>query len=453
MKNLFFISSIIVFLSCDNQLISNWQVPEFFEGELLWVKLYGGSNEDIAHSIIETSDGGYAVLGNTKSQDGDVSEKNTSDRDWFFLKLDQNGDILWKKIYGGSGDDHGHSVIQTEDEGYILAGYTSSKDGDIDSITAYDDILQNGDPHDKWVIKIDQFGNILWQNVYGFKGHDHAYSIIPTRDGGYFLNGFLDVTASEGAGNYNVGSKKHHGVGEFWCHKIDSNGNLQWRKYYGGSNNDRSYDAIETEGGDFLIIGTSESLDVDISNPKGSYDIWAILINSNGEMIWEKSFGGSGIDQAKAVINDFNGNYRIIGSSFSQDKDISNPKGSSDIWLITIDRYGNLLSEISFGGTDFDSGMALVESFDKSIFIAGHSRSFDFDFTYNSGENDIVILHLTSKGKLIQTFSFGGTDDDIANDIIQTSKGAILIAGETRSKNNQFSNNKGDTDIVISKWR
>ena len=453
MKKLFFISSIIVFLSCDNQLISDWQVPEFFEGELLWVKLYGGSNEDIAHSIIETSDGGYAVIGNTKSQDGDVSEKNTSDRDWFFLKLDQNGDILWKKIYGGSGDDHGHSVIQTEDKGFILVGYTSSKDGDIDSNAAYDDILQNGDPHDKWIIKIDQFGNIIWQNVYGFKGHDHAYSIIPTRDGGYFLNGFLDVTASEGAGNYNVGSKKHHGVGEFWCHKIDNNGNLQWRKYYGGSNNDRSYDAIETEGGDFLIIGTSESLDVDISNPKGSYDIWTILINSYGEMIWEKSFGGSGIDQAKAVINDFNGSYKIIGSSFSQDKDISNPKGSSDIWLITIDKYGNLLSEISFGGTDFDSGMALVESFDKSIFIVGHSRSSDGYFTYNAGENDIVILHLTSKGKLIQTFSLGGTDDDIANDIIQTSKGAILIAGETRSKNNQFSNNKGDTDIVISKWR
>ena len=97
--------------------------------------------------------------------------------------------------------------------------------------------------------------------------------------------------------------------------------------------------------------------------------------------------------------------------------------------------------------------MALVESFDKSIFIVGHSRSSDDYFTYNAGENDIVILHLTSKGKLIQTFSLGGTDDDIANDIIQTTNGAILIAGETRSKNNQFSNNKGDTDIVISKWR
>ena len=149
---------IIFFLSCDDQLISDWQVPEFFEGELLWVKLYGGSDEDIAHSIIETNDGGFAVLGNTKSNDGDISGKNTSDRDWFFLKLDHNGDILWKKVYGGSGDDHGHSVIQTQDGGYILVGYTSSKDGDINPNDGFDDIKLNGDPHDNWIIKIINLG-------------------------------------------------------------------------------------------------------------------------------------------------------------------------------------------------------------------------------------------------------------------------------------------------------
>ena len=443
----------IFFSSCDDQLISDWQVPEFFEGELLWVKLYGGSDEDIAHSIIETSDGGFAVLGNTKSQDGDISGKNTSDRDWFFLKLDHNGDVLWKKVYGGSGDDHGHSVIQTQDGGYILVGYTSSKDGDINPNDGFDDIKLNGDPHDNWIIKIDPFGNIIWEDVYGFKGHDHAYSIIPTTDGGYFFNGFLDVTSSQGEGNDYVESRKHHGVGEFWCHKIDSNGNLQWRKYYGGTNNDRSYDAIETEDGDFLIIGTSESLDIDISSPKGSYDIWAILVNSKGEMIWENSYGGSGIDQAKTVIKDFNGNYKIIGSSFSQDKDVSNPKGNSDIWLVTIDKFGNLLSEISFGGSDFDSGMALVESFDKSIFITGHSRSSDIDFTYNAGENDIALLHISPVGELIETFLLGGNNDDIGNDIIQTSKGKIVIVGETRSQDNDFSNGKGSADIVVSMWR
>ena len=155
----------------------------------------------------------------------------------------------------------------------------------------------------------------------------------------------------------------------------------------------------------------------------------------------------------KAVIKDFNRNYKIIGSSFSQDKDVSNPKGSSDIWLVTIDKFGNLVSEISFGGSDFDSGMALVESFDKSIFLIGHSRSSDIDFTYNSGKNDIVLVHISPGGELIETFLLGGSNDDIGHDIIQTSKGEIVIVGETMSQNNDFSNTKGGIDIVVSKWR
>ena len=170
-------------------------------------------------------------------------------------------------------------------------------------------------------------------------------------------------------------------------------------------------------------------------------------------MIWENSFGGSGIDQARAVIKDFSGNYKIIGSSFSQDKDVSSPKGSSDIWIVTIDKFGNLINEDSFGGSDFDSGMALVESFDKSIFIIGHSRSSDIHFTYNAGENDIVLLHITAGGELIETFSLGGDNDDVGNDIIQTSKGEIVIAGETRSQSNHFSSSKGDADIVVAMWR
>ena len=450
MKKLFFISSIIVFLSCDNQLISNWQVPEFFEGELLWVKLYGGSNEDIAHSIIETSDGGYAVLGNTKSQDGDVSEKNTSDRDWFFLKLDQNGDILWKKIYGGSGDDHGHSVIQTEDEGYILAGYTSSKDGDIDSISAYDDILQNGDPHDKWIIKIDQFGNILWQNVYGFKGHDHAYSIIPTRDGGYFLNGFLDVSASEGAGNYNVGSKKHHGVGEFWCHKIDSNGNLQWRKYYGGSNNDRSYDAIQTLEGDFIIVGTSESNDFEISNSKGSYDMWVIKLDNNGNLIWEKSFGGKGYDGGNAVIENSYGNIMILGQTNSLDNDITDPLGSSDFFLVNMTKKGEILNIENLGTSNFDSGKSIMELDDGSHYLLGHTT--DISSVDGNLGSDILFIKTLPNGVFIENQKVGGSGTDIGYDFTQISDGSIIIVGSTDSENGIFSKNNGKEDVFIIKW-
>ena len=101
----------------------------------------------------------------------------------------------------------------------------------------------------------------------------------------------MDVTASNGEGNSGKPSKaKRHGVGEFWCHKIDANGNIQWQRYFGGTNNDRSYDAIQTREGNFLIVGTTESNDVDVKNPKGSYDVWVVMVSPFGDMIWENSF-------------------------------------------------------------------------------------------------------------------------------------------------------------------
>ena len=150
-----------------------------------------------------------------------------------------------------------------------------------------------------------------------------------------FFNGFLDVTASKGAGqdgkqfHYN----QRHGVGEFWCHKIDQNGNLVWRRYFGGTSNDRSYDAIETTEGDFVLVGASESQDVDISDPRGSYDAWIVKLNAGGDLIWERSFGGSEYDGAQSILENRNGDYVVMGQTYSEDEDIKNAKGSSDIFL------------------------------------------------------------------------------------------------------------------------
>ena len=275
---------IFLLINCDNDLIPNWKVPEPFKGELAWIKVYGGSNEDIAKSVISLSEGGFAVIGNSNSTDGDFSEKTSTDRDLFLMKLKDDGSLLWKKTYGGSGDDLGNSLLQTPDGGFVLLGYSSSQDGDVNPTKGF---------HDNWILKVDKSGNIEWQNTYGFEGHDHAYNVISTTDGGYFFNGFLDVTASGGEGNDGrSASRNRHGVGEFWCHKLDANGNLEWRRYFGGTNNDRSYDALQTTDGNFLMVGVSESNDVDISNNKGSYDVWAVMINAEGEMLWEKSFGG-----------------------------------------------------------------------------------------------------------------------------------------------------------------
>ena len=129
----------------------------------------------------------------------------------------------------------------------MLVGYSKSSDGDSS---------ENRGQHDNWLIRTDPSGLIIWEKSFGFSGHDHAYNIIETSNGGLFFNGFLDVSASQGLGRKKIKSNNlsRHGVGEFWVHKIDMNGNLQWRNYFGGTNNDRSYDAIETSQGEFVIL-------------------------------------------------------------------------------------------------------------------------------------------------------------------------------------------------------
>lgn len=249
------------------------------------------------------------------------------------MKFDANFQLEWTQTYGGSKDDRGHDVVQLSDGGYALIGYSMSADGDA---------TLNQGQHDNWLIRTDSQGTLLWQKSFGFLGHDHAYNIITTSDGGLFFNGYLDVTASKGEGQEGKVENKssRHGVGEFWCHKLDKDGNLEWRRYYGGSNNDRSYDAIETKNGDFILVGATESQDVDVSDPKGGYDFWVLKINRSGELLWERSIGGSGYDTAKAVVETSTGDYLIAGQTYSQDFDILDPKGSSDILFAWVSPEG-----------------------------------------------------------------------------------------------------------------
>ena len=316
--------------------------------ELDNIKTFGGSDDDEANDIINTSDGGFMVIGSSKSNDGLIQNKMDLESDIILMKFDNDKSIEWVKNYGGSRDDRGQSVVEVSGIGYALLGYSMSNDGDAS---------RNEGFHDNWVILIDSKGNIVWEKSYGFSGHDHAYNIIKTKDGNLFFNGFLDVTASRGLGSTEKVEKSiKHGVGEFWCHKIDLDGNILWRKYFGGTNNDRSYDSIETADGDFIIVGSSESSDNDISSPKGSYDIWVIKLSSNGDFLWERSYGGSKYETANSIIQSSDKKIYILGSTLSDDKDISFQMGSSDVYLLTIDSDGNLLSGQTFGGSNFDKG-------------------------------------------------------------------------------------------------
>ena len=442
MRN-FFIFILFCFYGCE----SPSYLPEdfsSFEGKPYWVKTFGGSNEDIAHAVIETEDGGFAVFGNTKSVDGDVTDKIIEESDLWLLKFDAEAELEWTKTYGGSGDDRGHSLIQMNDGGYILLGYSQSKDGHGSN---------NEGQHDNWILRVDAQGVFMWERSFGYGGHDHAYSIIKTSDGGALFNGFLDVTASNGAGNSKADrSGSLHGVGEFWCHKINSEGIVEWRNYYGGTSNDRSYDATELANGNFVLVGTSESVDVDITDPKGSYDVWVVTINPTGNLLWEKSLGGSEIDGANAVHENAEGNIVVFGNSFSSDGNRSFPKGSSDFWIATLSPSGALLSEDSFGGSSFDLGRGLSSGSDGVLWLAGYSRSNDGDVSSNKGDNDMLILRLSPDHIVLNSISIGGSALDLAHDIIELSSGKIIVIGETESIDGPFQGNHGNKDLVIAQF-
>ena len=435
-----FIVFFFLAVGCENTPLSE-SVPVSTKHALQWVQLFGGSAEDIAHAVIATSDGGFAVLGNTKSTNGDIQDKTVEVSDLLLIKYSATAQLEWSKTYGGSLDDRGHSLVQMTDGGYALLGYSMSSDIDASN---------NEGQHDNWVLRVDAQGELMWEKSFGFSGHDHAYSIIATQDGGLLFNGFLDVTSSGGLGSTSKGGR--HGVGEFWVHKIDTSGNIQWRRFYGGTSNDRSYAAVETDEGDFVIVGTTESTDVDISSPRGDYDVWVIKIAEDGTLLWERSFGGTEYEGSNAVWLDSKQVLHVFGNTFSTDKDISSPLGSSDFWLISVDQSGNLLTENTFGGTAFDLGRDLLIDQHNQFWLTGYSRSSDIDLSENHGDNDIVLLQLDKNKFPKQHFSLGGSGLDIAHAIVELPLGGILVVGSTESVDGPFANNRGDKDIFLAHW-
>ena len=424
MKKLLLLLFLLIYSCSPDFSEINFSNVIFLENNIKVVQIFGGSEEDIVKKVVAINDGGFVLVGNTKSTDGHFENKNRTGNDIFLIKLDSKGQIVWTKTYGGSDDDVGNDVIEFSDGSFYIIGYSKSNDGDA-SI--------NKGQHDNWLIKTDSFGKLLWEKSYGFLGHDHAYNIIKTSDGGLFFNGFLDITASEGQG----GSARH-GVGEFWCHKVNIDGDIVWRKYFGGTNNDRSYDAIETEDGGFILVGTSESQDVEISNPYGSYDMWVIRLSSFGDLLWEKSFGGSAIDEGVVIIKNQENNYTILGNTNSQKIEGVKTQGMNDFLLIKLDSSGNVISKMRLGSSQFDYAKDLIQTIDGSYFITGYSRNPANLKGVNLQNNAVFLSQTQSNGIIQKTWEIKGSNEDLGYSISQLKNGSIVLVGTTDSNDGDF---------------
>ena len=430
----------LLFYGCTNDIgihfPSTTKTPE-----VSFVKTFGGSRNENARSITQTSDGGYAILGFTQSIDGDIeTTKNAIQYDFWLLKFDNEDNLQWQKTYGGSKDDKAFKIIQTYDNGFAIVGYGKSDDGDVDSNEGFEDV---------WVLKLDANGNILWKTITGFSGTDQGFTIIQTTDGGYFVGSILDVTASGGLGNSKFAAR--HAGGDYWGLKLDGSGNIEWRKYFGGTNTDTCYDVAEASDG-YILIGSSDSNDVDVKDNKGAYDFWVVKTDKNGTLLWEKSFGGTEIDEARAIINTNDGNFIIIGDTRSSNKDVTQNNGGADLWAIKITSQGELLWQKNYGGSSFDVGRSISKTSDGGFLIAGSSRSADNNFE-NKGQNDALIMKIDANGNMQWQKTVGGSEIDFCYDAIELSNENIIAVGESSSNNQNILTNKGFSDLLIIKLK
>jgi uncharacterized delta-60 repeat protein len=267
------------------------------DGDIQWQKTYGGTDWDGARSIQQTSDDGYVVAGRTESF-------GAGDSDFWVLKLDSDGNIQWQKTYGGADWDEARSIQQTSDGGYVVAGWT-------DSFGAGD--------RDFWVLRLDGDGDIQWQKTYGGTDGDWPRSIQQTSDGGYVVAGY---TYSFGAG-----------ISDFWVLKLDSDGNIQWQKTYGGADSDGARSIQQTSDGGYVVAGYTYSFGVGASD---SCDFWVLRLDGDGDIQWQKTYGGTDWDWARSIRQTSDGGYVVAGRTESFGA------GRADFWVLKLDRGGNI---------------------------------------------------------------------------------------------------------------
>lgn len=359
-------------------------------GVVEWQKTIGGSNYDVGTSVSQTADNGYIISGYTSSNGGDITS-NFGFSDCLVIKLDELGSIQWSKTYGGSGFDSALDLVQTNDGGYVIAANSGSSDGQV---------TQNMGDSDIWIVKLDVLGALVWEKSIGGSANDLITNINKTSDDGYLLVGH--TFSNDGDVFENQGSC------DAWILKLNSAGAIEWQKTYGGSEVDYLYDIKQTQEGGYLTCGQTESADGNLSTNYGASDAWIMKLSSVGEIEWSKTYGGSSDDSFTMITTTQDGKYVFGGSTYSNDFDVTTNNGGSDVWLLKILDDGDVEWNKTYGGSLNDGANGLKQTIDGGSVFVGYTYSTDLDVSQNSGIHDMWLVKLSPHSLTNETYEHEG---------------------------------------------
>jgi hypothetical protein len=327
-----------------------WIIKLDASGNKVWSKTLGGSGRDGAYVITPTKDGNF-LIATTGSTDGDfvgitgdmivkmdpngniIWKKNipisinaiipvtgggfaiagVANFNYALIKTDNDLNVLWQKSYGGTGSDVPYSVVEASDNGYVLAGYSDSNNGNI---------IGNKGLGDFCVIKVDINGNFLWQKNYGGSGYEYCSGIEKAQDGGYVMVGTTSSSDGDIVNKYGNSSGYTNDADDAWVIKIDASGNKVWAKILGGTRQDNLASIKSAIGGGFLLAGYTKSNDGNINDLNGRSDAWVLKLAEDGSLLWSKTPGGNDEEYGYYMFEQTAGKYVLISNTFSNDGDV-----------------------------------------------------------------------------------------------------------------------------------
>jgi hypothetical protein len=291
-----------------------------FSQDILWEKSIGGKHADYLFDAVPTADYGFLLAGSSlSSKTGKKTEANQGDLDYWLWKMNEKGDMEWQKSFGGSGSDFLQRIELTNDGGYILVGTSNSPKGEHKK-------EDSRGQEDIWVLKLDAKGVEEWQKTIGGSSQEMVQDVHQTADGGYIIGG---SSASEISGDKETSSR---GAMDYWIIKLDRKGKIQWQQTYGGIYNDFLKSIVQTHDGGYIVGGYSNSPESGdkIERNYGIGDYWVLKLDKSGNLEWQKTLGGDKDDQLATLIQTQDGDFILGGNSnsgVSEAKSKSNRNG------------------------------------------------------------------------------------------------------------------------------
>ncbi|MEO8859970.1 MAG: T9SS type A sorting domain-containing protein [Ginsengibacter sp.] len=352
-------------------------------GKLEWTKTYGGTGNDVFNDIVQTYDGGYAVVGQTTSNDGDVSG-NHGGNDVWLAELNASGNIKWQKCYGGTGDEFGNAIVKTSYGGYAIATFTSSHDGDVSG-------NHNTDGNfDGWFIQVAPKGKLLYQHCYGGSDFDGFFAMVPSDFGSFILEGGTQSNDGDVTGD--------HGNFDAWVVKVNAFGKILWQKAVGGSGMDDvgSNEIAKTADGNVVINGYTDSHDGDFIIQNDTVASYVAKLNSaNGNLMWSRTYNNPTYRAGFGIFATRDGGS--VEAGFVGPNGFDNP--THDALISKFDKNGKEEWYKRIGGSDFDGAVMGYETWNGDLNILCQTASTDGDVKNNHGIIDEWIVKLGRCGE------------------------------------------------------